>query len=77
MTAIRDLGGREPAAILPKLFGHQPHLAYPPGYFILCPEPGEAVGAMRADLEDQGYSVIVINPEDDVAVLLSAYTFWK
>ena len=32
---------------------------------------------MRADLEDQGYSVIVINPEDDVAVLLSAYTFWK
>lgn len=77
MTAIRDLGGRDPAAILPKLFDHQPHLAYPPGYFILCPELGEAVGAMRADLEDVGYSVIVINPEDDVAALLSAYAFWR
>jgi hypothetical protein len=77
VTAIRALGGRDPAAILPKLLDHQPHLAYHPSYYILCPEPGEAVEAMRADLEDLGYSVLVINPGDDVAARLSAYTFWR
>ena len=77
VTAIRAMGGRDPAAIRPTLLDYQPHLAYHPSYYILCPEPGEAVEAMRADLEDLGYSVLVINPGDDVAARLSAYTFWR
>lgn len=77
ITAIRALGGRDPEGILPEVIGHRPHLAYHPTYFILCPETGESVAEMRADLEDAGCSVIVISPEDDVAAALATYSFWR
>ena len=77
IAAIRALGGRDPEGILPEVIGHRPHLAYHPTYFILCPETGESVAEMRADLEDAGCSVIVISPEDDVAAALATYSFWR
>ncbi len=77
LAAIRALGGREPDAILPEMLGHRPHLAYHPTYFILCPEAGEPVAEMRADLEDAGCAVIVIGPADDVAAALEPYAFWR
>lgn len=77
LAAIRAMGGRDPDAILPEVLGHRPHLAYHPTYVILCPEPGEPVAEMRADLEDAGCLVIVINGEDDVAAALEPYAFWR
>jgi ATP-dependent helicase YprA (DUF1998 family) len=77
IAAIRALGGHDPAAILPEKIGHRPHLAYHPTFFILCPEPGESISEMHADLSDAGCSVIVIGPDDDVGVALAPYSFWK
>ncbi|NTU77995.1 MAG: DEAD/DEAH box helicase [Chloroflexales bacterium] len=77
IAAIRALGGRDPEGILPEVIGHRPHLAYHPTFFILCPEPGEDLAAMRADLDDAGCLVVVIGPEDDVAVALAPYAFWR
>ncbi|NNJ13101.1 DEAD/DEAH box helicase [Chloroflexales bacterium ZM16-3] len=77
IAAIRTLGGRDPEGILPEVIGHRPHLAYLPTFFILCPEPGESIAEMRADLEDAGCSIVVIGPEDDVAAALAPYVFWR
>lgn len=77
IAMIRSLGRREPDHILPEVIGHRPHLAYHPSFFILCPEAGEAVAEMCADLEDAGCAVIVIHPEDDVATALATYSFWR
>jgi hypothetical protein len=77
LTAIRDLGGREPDQILPDLDGCRPHLVYRPGYCILCPEAGEDPAALRTALEESGYAVIVIRPNDDVAAVLESYDFWR
>ena len=77
IAAIRALGGRDPEGILPEVIGHRPHLAYHPTYFILCPEPGESVAEMRADLEDAGCLVIVVDPDRDVGPQLEPYRFWR
>jgi hypothetical protein len=70
-------GGRAPDSILAPRAGHQPHFGYNPSYSILCPEPGEEVAAMRDDLEDAGYTVVVVAPSDDVAARLGSFRFWK
>ena len=77
IAAIRALGGRDPEGMLPEVIGHRPHLAYHPTFFILCPEPGESVAAMRADLEDAGCAVVVIDPEREVGPQLEPYQFWR
>jgi hypothetical protein len=74
---IRAHGGREPDAILPELFGHRPHLRYGDAAFILCPEPGESITAMRDDLEDAGKVVLVVRPEAGVDEQLERVSFWK
>ncbi|MFV9504661.1 MAG: DEAD/DEAH box helicase [Oscillochloridaceae bacterium umkhey_bin13] len=77
IAAIRAMGGRDPDGILLEVIDHRPHLAYHPTYFILCPEVGESVAEMRADLEDAGCLVLVVHPEDDPAAVLGSYTFWR
>jgi hypothetical protein len=77
LAVIRSLGGREPDAILPDVQGHRPHLQYGPRQFILCPEPGEAIGAMRDDLDDAGYTLLVVRPDGDIPAQLMRVQFWK
>jgi ferredoxin len=77
LTAIRDLGGREPDQILPDLDGCRPHLVYRPDYCILCPEADEDPASLRTALEESGYAVVVIHPKDDVATVLGSYDFWR
>jgi hypothetical protein len=74
---IRSHGGREPEAILPDILGHRPHLRYGAAAFILCPEPGESVAAMRDDLEDAGKIVLVVRPDAEVGPQLERAGFWK
>ena len=76
IAAIRTMGGRDPEGVLLDVIDHRPHLAYDPTYFILCPEPGESVAEMRADLEDAGCLVVVIDPDRDVGPQLASYRFW-
>jgi hypothetical protein len=74
---VRTHGGREPEAILPDILGHRPHLRYGDHAFILCPEPGESVAAMRGDLEDAGKIVLVVAASDDLGDRLEHVRFWK
>jgi len=74
---IRAHGGREPDAILPEILGHQPHLRYGDRAFILCPEPGESVAAMRDDLEDAGKIVLLVRPDAEIGPQLDRAEFWK
>jgi superfamily II DNA or RNA helicase len=70
-------GGRLPDAIQPDISGRHPHLVYQPTIVLLCPEPGEAVATMQNELEDAGYTVIVIMPDDDIAARLAPFQFWR
>lgn len=74
---IRAHGGREPDEIQPEMLGHQPHLRYGTTAFILCPEPGESIAAMRDDLEDAGKIVLVVRPDLEVGPQLERAGFWK
>jgi hypothetical protein len=74
---IRAHGGREPDALLPDVLGHRPHLRYGARAFILCPEPGESVAEMRDDLEDNGYTIIVIRADRNLGEQLAPFSFWK
>jgi len=74
---IRTHGGREPDAILPDILGHRPHLRYGAAAFILCPEAGESVAAMRDDLEDAGKIVLVVRPDAEIGPQLERAAFWK
>lgn len=75
-TFITTHGGRLPDATGVASLGHVPHLRYG-SIVILCPEPGESVAAVRDDLEDAGYAVVVIQPNDDPGLQLERATFWK
>jgi hypothetical protein len=70
-------GGRLPDAIQPDISGRHPHLVYQPTIVLLCPDPGEAVATMQNELEDAGYTVIVIMPDDDIAARLAPFQFWR
>ncbi|HJZ48673.1 MAG TPA: DEAD/DEAH box helicase [Roseiflexaceae bacterium] len=77
LAYIRSHGGREPDAVLPDILGHRPHLRYGERAFVLCPEPGELVAAMRDDLEDAGNTVLLVRPEVEIGPQLERAGFWK
>ena len=74
---IRAHGGREPDALLSDTLGHQPHLRYDNRAFILCPEPGESITTMRDDLEDAGYTVLVVSANEELDTQLGRVSFWR
>ena len=74
---IREQGGRTPDAILAEKASFHPHLFFAPSFSVLCPEPGENITAMHDALEDDGGTVLVIGPDEDVAAKLGRYQFWK
>jgi hypothetical protein len=76
LAVIRSLGGREPDAIKPEILGHRPDFQYGPHQFIVCPEPGESIGAMRDDPEEL-YTVLVVRPDGDIPAQLMRAQFWK
>ena len=61
-----------------ELAGFRPHLVYSAAFIcLLCPEPGEDVAPMKASLEAEGYTVYLIQPEQDIAPQLDRYRFWR
>ncbi|NJM06309.1 DUF1998 domain-containing protein [Candidatus Gracilibacteria bacterium] len=75
---IQTSHGVLPDSMLETVGGQHTHLAYTAAYVcVLCPEPGETVAAAKVDLEDQGYTVVVIQPDQEVAPQLARYQFWR
>ena len=74
---IRAHGGREPDAILSDTLGHRPHLRYGNRAFILCPEPDESVTVVRDDLEDAGYTVLIVSANTELDTQLERVSFWR
>jgi ATP-dependent helicase YprA (DUF1998 family) len=77
LAYIEAQGGRSPDGVLAPVLEHRAHLVYQPRTVVLCPEPGESIAAMRDDLEDAGYTVAVVKPDQDVGPQLARYSFWK
>ena len=77
LAYIRANGGREPDALMPEKHGHRPHLFYAPSFYLLCPEPGEEITAMRDDIEDAGGTVVVLSAHDDIGAQLANKSFWR
>jgi ferredoxin len=77
LDELRASGGREPDAVRPEKHGHRPHLFYAPSFYLLCPEPGEDIAAMRDDLEEAGGTVVVLRADLPVAPQLAGLTFWR
>ncbi|MFO7166403.1 MAG: DEAD/DEAH box helicase [Chloroflexota bacterium] len=76
LAYIRANGGRAPDAVLQERGGHRPHLFFAPSFYVLCPEPGEDVSALRDELEDSGAVVVVVQPDIEVGAQLEQYRFW-
>jgi hypothetical protein len=78
LAYIQASGGTLPDTVLGTVAGHPTHLAYAAAFVcVLCPEPGESIAEVKADLEDQGYTVVVIQPDQEVASQLERYQFWR
>lgn len=77
LAFLKAQDARIPDAILQERYGVRPHMFFAPSIFVLCPEPGEDVAAMRDALEDVGGTVWVIRADEDVATRLAGMTFWQ
>ncbi len=78
VLAYLQASGRPPDRLLDQIAGQTVHLAYTAALVcLLCPEPGEPTAAAKVALEDQGYTVVVIRPDQDVASQLARYLFWR
>jgi hypothetical protein len=74
---IHAHGGRAPDAVMPEKHGQRPHLFYAPSFYMLCPEPGEDIAAMRDELEDAGGTVLIVMSDQDIEAQLSRARLWR
>lgn len=73
---ICDTGRRLPDAVQTTCAGHLVHLFYAPSYCVVCPDATDDHATIVADLEDQGYIVVVVQTGRDTEEQMAPYTFW-
>ncbi len=79
LQRVRDTilahGGRHPDAIAHPATGDVSVLVYGT-VCLLCPAPGETLGAAADALEDRGLLPVIIGPADDVMAVIGQMRFW-
>jgi hypothetical protein len=49
---------------------------YPSSFCVFCLETGTLADAIHADLEDAGYTVVVVRGDGDLEEQMAQYSFW-
>ncbi len=73
---LQDTGRRLPDAVQQEIAGHIVHLFYAPSFCVFCAPPDAAIEAARADLEDEGYLVLVFRDDSDIAGQVESQAFF-
>jgi ATP-dependent helicase YprA (DUF1998 family) len=73
---LHATGRRLPDSMNRTVAGHAVHLFYQTSFCVVCLDDGVLEDETRADLEDEGYTVIVLRGGGDLEEQMAPYAFW-
>jgi hypothetical protein len=73
---LQATGRRLPDGVNQEIAGHTVHLVYPSSFCVFCLETGTLADTIHADLEDAGYTVVVVRGNGDLEEQMAQYSFW-
>lgn len=73
---LQATGRRMPDATEKAIASYCIPLFYAPSYCVVWPEADDDTDRLTDDLENRGYTVVILHPDQDLEEQMARYTFW-
>jgi hypothetical protein len=65
-----------PDAMEKAIASHSIPLFYAPSYCVVWPEADDDTDRLTDDLENRGYTVVILHPDQELEEQMARYPFW-